>query len=75
MCVCVCVCVFSNSQLEIKTYIFLRKDFLNHLLSQPWRQLQHATNQEQKASYCNNPRASENTSEIIQQIFKETDYN
>lgn len=63
----------------MKTYIFLRKDFLNHLLSQLWMQSQHSANQEEKVSYQKNLRASKkvkkNISEIIQWIFKEAGYN
>lgn len=66
----------------MKTYIFLRKDFLNHLLSQLWMQSQHSANQEEKVSYQKNLRASKKVkyiyiyiSEIIQWIFKEAGYN
>ena len=62
----------------MKTYIFLRKDFLNHLLSQLWMQSQHNANQGEKVSYQNNLRASrkvKNISEIIQWLFKEAGYN
>ena len=58
--------------------LYLRKDFLNYLLSQLWMKSQHIANQEETVSYQNNLRAIKKVktiSEMIQWVVKETGYN
>lgn len=58
--------------------LYLRKDFLNFLLSQLRMESQHIANQGEKVSYQNNLRAIKKVktiSEMIQWVVKETGYN